>query len=67
MNSSILYNRVPFKQVTEVKFLGGDEALKWKSHINNICENIAKSLAIIQIQEPITWSVHLLQIPVSVF
>ena len=49
MNSSILYNRVPFKQETEVKFLGGDEGLKWKSHINNICENIAKSLAIIQI------------------
>lgn len=67
MNSSILYHRVPFKQVTEVKFLGVDEALTWKSLVNNICKNIAKSLAIMQIQEAITWTVQLLQIPVTAF
>lgn len=67
MNSSILYNRVPFKQVKEVNFLGVDEALTWKSHINNICKNIAKSPAIMQIQEAITWTVQLLQLPVTAF
>lgn len=67
MNSSISYDSVPFKQVTEVTFLGVDEALKWKSPLSNICKNIAKYLAIMQIQEPITWNVQLLQIPVTAF
>ena len=48
MRSSILFDNVPLKQLTEVKFLGVclDEGLTWKSHIGYICKKIAKSVGI---------------------
>ena len=49
MRSSILFDNVPLKQLTEVKFVGVylDESLTWKSHIGYICKKIAKSVGII--------------------
>ena len=44
MSSSVLFDNVPLKQLTEVKFLGVylDEALTWKSRIGYICEKKKK-------------------------
>ena len=44
MSSSILFDDVPPKQPTEVKFLGVflDEARTWKSHIGCICKKKKK-------------------------